>query len=139
MDVFNKEKRSRIMSSITGKNTKPELAIRRLLHGEGYRYRIHEKNLPGKPDLYFSSRGKAVFVNGCFWHGHEKCRRASLPTSNRMFWVEKIQSNVNRDRKNRKELSNRGIDSLVVWQCELVDMNAVAKRLTSFLGAPKHG
>lgn len=139
MDVFNQEKRSRIMSSIKGRNTKPELVVRRLLHAEGYRYRIHEKSLPGKPDIYFSLRGKAVFVNGCFWHGHENCRRASLPKSNRKFWIEKIQGNVNRDCKNREELSKRGIDTLVVWECELFDIDAVVKRLFNFLGAPKYG
>ena len=107
------------MSSIKGKDTRPELAV---LHGAGYRFRIHAENLLGRPDVYFSARAKAVFVNGCFWHGHERCRRAALPKSNRKFWKEKIRNNVCRDRRTRKELEARGIESFVVWECELADV-----------------
>ena len=138
VDVFAPEKRSQIMSSIKGKNTKPEIVIRRLLHGAGYRFRIHVNLLPGKPDLYFSSRKKAVFVNGCFWHGHKGCRRARLPNSNKNFWRDKIQGNIQRDLKKRKELADMGIESFVVWECELSTIDNVMGNLKKFLGAPKH-
>ena len=138
-DVFTPEKRSQIMSSIRGKDTKPEMVIRRLLHCVGYRFKVHANGLPGKPDLYFSSRKKAIFVNGCFWHGHEKCRRASLPKSNRKFWREKIRNNIRRDVETRKELATIGVESFVVWECELTDIDSVAKNLKGFLGAPRHG
>ena len=138
-DVFTPAERSRIMSSIKGKDTKPELIVRRMLHGAGYRFRVHVENLPGRPDLYFSARAKAVFVNGCFWHGHEKCRRAELPKSNRKFWEEKIRKNVLRDERTRKELAARKIESLVVWECELADVERVARELKEFLGEPRSG
>ena len=103
------------MSSIKGKDTKPELLVRRLLHGAGYRFRDHVENLPGRPDLRFSLRSKAVSVNGCFRRGYEKCRRANRPKSNRAFWVEKIRKNARRDRRARKDFAARGIESVVVW------------------------
>ena len=138
VDVFIPEKRSQIMSSIKGKNTKPEMVVRRLLHGAGYRFKVHVKILPGKPDLYFSSRKKAVFVNGCFWHGHKGCRRASVPKSNKKFWGDKIRNNVHRDLKKHKELADMGIESFVVWECELSNIDKVMGNLKGFLGAPKH-
>ena len=137
-DVFSLEMRTRIMSSIRGKDTKPEMVIRRLLHGQGYRYRVHENRLPGTPDLYFSSREKAVFVNGCFWHGHENCLRASLPKTNRNFWRDKIRKNIIRDQKKCLELNEMGIEYLVVWECELSDIGNAARKLMVFLGPPKH-
>ena len=138
-DMFTRRQRTKIMSSIRGKDTKPELVVRRLLHGAGYRFRIHVKTLPGKPDLYFSSRAKAVFVNGCFWHGHEKCRKGTTrPKTNRHFWQKKIHENVRRDREKRKELAELGIKSFVVWECDLSRTDEVVSALKQFLGAPKH-
>lgn len=139
VDVFTREKRSRIMSSVKGKDTKPEVAVRRLLHRAGYRFRIHERNLPGRPDLYFSKRRKVIFVNGCFWHGHDDCRRAALPNSNKNFWNEKIQANKDRDIRNQWKLVEIGVNCLTVWECQLKDIKAVTQRLVEFLGAPKLG
>ena len=92
-DVFSKKKRSQIMSNITGKNTMPELIIRKALFSEGYRYRLHRKDLPGNPDIVFPSRNKVIFINGCFWHGHN-CKKAALPETNKQFWKKKINGNV---------------------------------------------
>ena len=139
VDVFTREKRSRIMSSVKGKDTKPEVAVRRLLHRAGYRFRIHERRLPGRPDLYFSKRRKVIFVNGCFWHGHDDCRRAALPNSNKKFWNEKIQANKDRDIRNQRKLVEIGVNCLTVWECQLKDIKAVTQRLVEFLGAPKLG
>ena len=139
VDVFTREKRSRIMSSVKGKDTKPEVAVRRLLHRAGYRFRIHERSLPGRPDLYFSKRRKVIFVNGCFWHGHDDCRRAALPNSNKNFWNEKIQANKDRDIRNQRKLVEIGVNCLTVWECQLKDIKAVTQRLVEFLGAPKLG
>jgi len=138
-DVFTREKRSRIMSSIKGRNTKPEIIVRRSLHAAGYRFRVHAKNLPGKPDIYFSRRRKAVFVNGCFWHGHEDCRRAALPKTNRKFWRQKIDATKDRDVRKRAELAKLGIRAFVVWECELKSNDPVMRKLTDFLGSAKHG
>ena len=86
MDIYSPKKRSEIMSKISGKNTKPELIIRKLVHSKGYRFRIHKSNLPGKPDLVLSKYKKVIFVNGCFWHNHKNCRRSILPATNKKFW-----------------------------------------------------
>lgn len=117
-DIFSKKKRSQIMSKITGKNTKPELTIRKLLFSEGYRYRLHRKDLPGNPDIVFPSRKKVVFINGCFWHGHN-CKKAALPESNKEFWQKKINGNVGRDKANLVKLKQMRWKSFVVWQCEI--------------------
>jgi DNA mismatch endonuclease (patch repair protein) len=139
VDVFSAEKRSKIMAAVAGKNTKPEIVVRRLLHGLGYRYRLHAEDLPGKPDLYFAGRRKAVLVNGCFWHGHSGCTRAALPTSNAAFWQAKIARNVARDAVNVKRLKDLGIESFLVWQCELRDLKSLERRLSKFLGKRTSG
>lgn len=127
------------MAAVRGKDTAPEMKVRRLLHGMGYRYRVHPRDLPGRPDLFFSRRRKAIFVNGCFWHGHRKCDRASLPSSNSEFWKKKIETNVARDARNLRMLQEQGIRCLVVWQCEMKDVDQLEHRLTCFLGEPKNG
>lgn len=137
VDVFEPSKRSRIMSSIRSKHTKPELAVRKLLHGMGYRFTLHAKDLPGKPDIYFSKRRRAIQIQGCFWHGHAGCSRAELPTTNRVFWQEKIGKNKTRDRKNAAAIAKLGIKSLTLWQCEIRDLTKLSKRLQKFLGAPR--
>ena len=117
-DVFSKKKRSQIMSNITGKNTMPELIIRKALFSEGYRYRLHRKDLPGNPDIVFPSRNKVIFINGCFWHGHN-CKKAALPETNKQFWKKKINGNVERDKTNSIKLKQMEWKSFVVWQCEI--------------------
>ncbi len=94
MDAFSREKRSQIMSRVSGKNTKPELIVRSQLHKLGYRFRLHRKDLPGKPDITLPKHKKVIFVHGCFWHGHTDCRRSKRPTSNEKFWNEKLDKNI---------------------------------------------
>jgi DNA mismatch endonuclease (patch repair protein) len=119
------------MSRIRGKNTKPEMAVRRLLHALGFRYRLHRADLPGTPDLVFSGRRKVVFVHGCFWHGHECTGR--VPKSNADYWMAKISRNKARDGRSRDELAALGWSVLTVWECELKDADGLAGRLRSFL------
>lgn len=133
MDILSPDQRSARMHLIRGSDTKPELAVRRLLHGLGYRYRLHAKDLPGKPDLVFRSRRKVVFVHGCFWHGHEECRMGRPPKSNLSFWLPKINSNRERDNRVVRELCQLGYESMIVWQCELADTVALQKLLICFL------
>jgi len=132
-DTRTKEKRSEIMSKVRSKNTTPELVVRRLIFGMGYRYRLHDKRLPGKPDLVFSRRRKAVFVNGCFWHGHENCRYGKLPKSRLDFWKPKIDRNRQRDVENLRRLEDEGWSVLTVWQCEVKDQEKLRIRLHEFL------
>lgn len=117
-DVVDRATRSRMMSGIKGKDTKPELIVRRYLHRAGLRYRLHAK-LPGKPDLVFPKYRVVVFVHGCFWHRHEGCQHATTPANNAAFWQSKFQGNVRRDRRVQAELSELGWRVLIVWSCEL--------------------
>lgn len=130
------EARRRVMRANTGRDTKPELALRHLLHGLGYRFRLHRRDLPGSPDLVFPSRRKVVFVHGCYWHGHEGCRRANTPKTNAGFWSAKIEANRARDARNLARLEAAGWQSLIVWECELGDPDRVVQRSRVFLGAP---
>jgi len=120
------------MKRIKGKNTAPEMIVRKLLHSLGYRYRLYVKNLPGKPDLVFPGRKKIIFVNGCFWHGHG-CVKGQLPKSRLEFWGEKISSNISRDQKNQADLKESGWEILIVWQCELKNINSVMHKMVTFL------
>ena len=126
-DIFSKSKRSDIMSKISGKETKPEILIRKYLFSQGFRYRKNVKDLPGKPDIVLPKYKAVIFVNGCFWHGHENCKKSALPTTNTEFWKEKISSNIIRDKKTYAELSDMGYKVLVIWQCEL---NAKKREIT---------
>lgn len=117
-DVFSAEKRREIMASISAKDTKPELMLRKSLHRQGYRYRLHSKHLPGKPDLVFAKFNAAVFVNGCFWHGHG-CHLFRLPSSNREYWKNKIDTNRSRDEKVRSLLLSDKWRVLTVWECSM--------------------
>ena len=119
VDKFSKQKRSEIMSRIKSKNTKPEMTVRKIIYSLGYRYRLHRKDLPGKPDLAFISKKKVIFINGCFWHGHSGCKKSALPDTNYDFWNDKITNNVNRDTLNYKRLGDMGWKYLVIWQCEI--------------------
>jgi len=134
MDIFSVEQRSFVMSRIRGYDTGPELLIRSMLHRLGYRFRLHRKDLPGTPDLVFPVRRTAVFVHGCFWHGHD-CSRGRLPSSNVPFWERKIGKNKQRDDRVQKVLRKQGWKVLVVWQCETKDHAGLAKKLTRFLEA----
>lgn len=125
--------RSEIMRRVHGKDTGPELRVRRLLHGMGYRYRLHAAHLPGKPDLVFPSRKKVIFVHGCFWHRHPRCKRASTPATNAEYWQQKFRRNVERDRRNQQDLEELGWSSKVIWECELKDLPALSEVLVDFL------
>lgn len=132
-DVFPKEKRSDIMSRIRSQNTKPEILVRKLLHRMGYRFRLRRKDLPGCPDIALPRHRKVVFVHGCFWHGHEGCRRSKRPTTNTEFWNRKIDGNLARDAKTQADLTALGWSVLVVWQCEIRDKGALQERLRAFM------
>ncbi len=136
MDTRTPVQRRRIMQAVKSMHTKPEMAVRRLLHRMGYRYRLHRKDLPGRPDIAFGSRRKAVFVHGCFWHGHG-CAKGRLPKSRLDYWQPKIAQNVERDRTKREQLEALGWDVLTVWQCELGDVDALATKLRHFVDQPK--
>jgi DNA mismatch endonuclease, patch repair protein len=119
MDVFDPQKRSEIMSRVRGKDTKPELRVRSHLHGTGLRYVKHDQRLPGKPDLSFPSRRLALFVHGCFWHGHEGCKKATIPATRPEFWRAKIKNNKARDERVKLDLAMLGWDVRIVWQCSI--------------------
>jgi DNA mismatch endonuclease, patch repair protein len=120
------------MRAIRCQNMLPELAVRRLVYKLGYRFRLHRKDLPGKPDLVFSSRRKVIFVHGCFWHAH-KCKLSHVPKSNTSYWDAKLQRNRVRDMKNTQALNAADWESMVIWECELKDGAAVGTRVTKFL------
>jgi DNA mismatch endonuclease (patch repair protein) len=133
MDVHSPEQRSYNMSRIKGKNTKPELLVRKWLWSRGYRYRLHRKDLPGKPDIVFPRQRKAVFVHGCFWHKHD-CRYFKWPRTNREFWKKKINENVRRDQKNYQDLIADDWNYFIVWECELKeDIAGLWDRVAEFL------
>ena len=121
------------MARIRGKDTKPELAVRRMVHAMGYRYRLHRRDLPGKPDMTLSGRRKIIFVHGCFWHRHKGCRLASMPKSRKKYWKTKLEGNRLRDRRNRYALKRMGWDVLVVWECQIRNSAALEKRIKKFL------
>ena len=117
-DVVSPEKRSRMMSGIKGRNTKPEIIVRKALYRRGFRYRLHGKHLPGKPDLVFGRYNTVLFINGCFWHGHD-CRLFKWPKSNVDFWKEKFEGNRRRDEKNVAQLQGDGWHVIIIWECAI--------------------
>lgn len=119
MDIWSKEKRSDVMSKIRSKNTKPELILRSLLHKQGFRFRIHKKDLPGKPDIVFPKQKIAIFVHGCFWHFHSDCREGRIPPTNSAFWKNKLDRNVERDEQHRMKLEGLGWTVIAVWECDI--------------------
>jgi DNA mismatch endonuclease (patch repair protein) len=121
------------MASVKGRDTKPERIVRSLLHALGYRFRLHRKDLPGKPDIVLPKHKKVVYVHGCFWHGHPSCPRAARPTSNVEFWNRKLDGNIARDAAAQRALLKLGWRHLVVWQCETRDLHSLALRLENFL------
>lgn len=122
-DVHTKEVRSYNMSQIRGKNTKPEMLVRKYLFSKGLRYKLHDKNLPGKPDLIFPKFKTVILINGCYWHGHENCKYFVPPKTNRDWWLKKINGNKIRDEKNKQELISKGWRVIVLWECELKSAN----------------
>jgi DNA mismatch endonuclease (patch repair protein) len=132
--------RSRVMSLVRGKDTGPEMIVRRLVHGLGYRYALHRKDLPGKPDLVFAPRRKLIFVHGCYWHGHPDpmCRRARIPKTRTEFWKAKIERNAMRDKDTESTLRLAGWDVLTVWECEtpILQRDELAKKIKRFLDGP---
>ena len=113
------EKRSRNMSAIKSKNTKPEIAVRKLLHSMGFRFRLHWKDLPGSPDIVLPKYKTVIFVHGCFWHRHENCKYASTPKTRKEFWESKFKANVKRDFEIQEKIKNIGWQSVVIWECEI--------------------
>lgn len=121
------------MSAVSGGDTKPELIVRRLVHGMGFRYRLHVASLPGKPDMVLARHRKAIFIHGCFWHGHEGCKRAGRPASNIEFWNVKLDKNIERDQRNLTELERLGWKILTVWECETKNIAKLTEILSNFL------
>ena len=118
-DVVDQATRSRMMAAIQGRNTKPEVALRRGLHRSGFRYVLHDRRLPGRPDIVFPRYQAVVFVHGCFWHRHDGCRYATTPKTRPEFWSKKFEANVARDQRNRQAVSEAGWKTAVVWECAL--------------------
>ena len=126
-DIISEEKRSWNMSRIRGKDTKPELAVRSLLHKMGYRFRLHRRDLPGKPDIVLKKYSTVIFVHGCFWHRHKDCKYAYMPKSRVKFWKEKFAGTIKRDREHQRQLKELGWEVHVIWECETKDMNRLIK------------
>ena len=117
-DNLTPEKRSWNMGLIRSRDTKPERLVRHILHSHGYRFRLHRKDLPGKPDIILPRYNTAIFVNGCFWHQHQGCKRSNIPKSNLNYWINKLSRNVQRDKENKRMLKKAGWKILIIWECE---------------------
>lgn len=136
MDTLSKDQRSERMRRVRAAHTKPEMIVRRLVHALGYRYRLHARDLPGRPDLVFRSRRKVIFVHGCFWHRHPDpaCALARLPKSRQEFWGPKLEGNRARDEATVERLVGAGWDVLTIWECQLRDRDSLSSRVREFLG-----
>ena len=121
------------MGRVRSKDTRPEMAVRRLVHSLGYRYRLHDAKLPGKPDLVFAGRKKVIFVHGCFWHRHPRCKNTRLPKSKLDFWKPKLEGNRKRDLANQRKLRRLGWRFLVVWECQIADTERLTDKIVDFL------
>lgn len=133
VDIVSPERRSEIMRKVRSKNTSAEWVVRHLVHSLGYRYRLHRRDLPGKPDLVFAGRKKVMYVHGCFWHAHEGCKRARVPEANRDYWRAKIERNAQRDAAHMAALTGAGWQVMVIWECELRDVVELEARIREFL------
>jgi DNA mismatch endonuclease (patch repair protein) len=131
-DIYSKSKRSEIMSHISGKETKPEILVRKFLFANGFRFRKNVKNLLGKPDIVLSKYKTVIFIHGCFWHGHT-CKRGALPSTNVEFWKAKIGGNLERDKRDVSELGKQGWNVIVIWQCEIKNIELQNERLSKLL------
>lgn len=139
VDTLTPDQRSDLMRRIRAKNTKPELYVRSLVHGMGYRYRLHRRDLPGTPDLVFPSRKKVIFMHGCFWHYHDdaSCKLARIPKSNHAFWKPKLEGNRSRDQTNEAKLRELGWEVFVIWECQIrrKDPEPLRREVSVFLEA----
>ncbi|WLQ13311.1 DNA mismatch endonuclease Vsr [Hahella aquimaris] len=133
VDSVTPSRRSEIMGRVRSKDTSPEMAVRKMVHSLGYRYRLHRKDLPGRPDLVFPGRGKIIFVHGCFWHRHPGCSLARVPKSRVDFWEAKLNANRERDLQTLKKLEEMGWSCLVIWECEIRE-SGLRERIKEFLG-----
>ena len=131
-DTLTPEQRRRCMSRVKGKDTSPERIVRSFVHRLGYRFRLHARDLPGKPDIVLPRHRKVVFVHGCFWHGHKRCPRSGRPVTNKAFWKKKLDGNMERDERDQRRLRRLGFRVLVVWECQ-VKSGAFEQRMTRFL------
>jgi DNA mismatch endonuclease (patch repair protein) len=140
VDIWNKEKRSEVMSKIRSKNTKPELVLRKALFARGFRYRVNDTKLPGKPDIVFPKYKTVIFVHGCFWHGHDiECTDSHIPKSNSNYWAEKIRQNKERDKNNTIKILSMGWKVLTIWDCEIqqkCNIESIIQRITNLLHEP---
>ena len=131
IDIVDKETRSKWMQGIKGRNTKPEMLVRSYMHSCGHRFRLHRKDIRGRPDLWFSKHNAAIFVHGCFWHRHRGCKKATNPDENKAKWGEKFRANVVRDERNMAALQKDGIRVLVIWECALTPADRRLKTLSA--------
>ena len=136
MDTLTPDQRSALMARIRGVDTKPEMSVRRALHACGYRFRLHGRGLPGRPDIVFKKRKRAVFIHGCFWHRHG-CKRTTHPKSRQDYWQDKFAKNVARDLRNTALLTDDGWHVFVAWECEVDTDETLLRRLMEFLGPPR--
>ena len=132
-DHLSVKKRSWNMSLIRSANTKPEIAVRKILHSLGFRFRLHKKNFPGKPDIVLKKHKTAIFVHGCFWHQHKGCKRSNIPKTNKSYWVTKLERNKKRDALHKKELKKMDWKTIVVWECEIKTPEKLGKRLLKLI------
>lgn len=137
MDTLTPAERAARMALVRAKDTKPELLVRRLVHGMGYRYLLHRRDLPGTPDLVFPGRRKVIFIHGCFWHRHARCALARLPKSRGEFWLPKLTANAERDARNVRALRRLGWSVSTIWECQLGDTAKLANRIRRFLDAQR--
>ena len=132
-DILSKSERSQRMSLIRSRNTKPEMFIRKTVYSLGYRYRLHNNKLPGRPDLTFAGMSSVIFVHGCFWHQHEGCKYGRMPKSHREYWVPKLNGNKLRDKSNIGKLERRGWRVMVIWECETKNLDEIRIRIRHYL------
>lgn len=134
MDIWSKQKRSDVMSKIRSKDTKPEKILRSKLFKEGFRFRVHKKDLPGKPDIVLPKYNTIIFVHGCFWHYHKDCREGRIPDTNSKFWKEKLYKNVEKDKKHQEACKKLGWKVLVIWECEIEkELSSIMKLIKTTL------
>ncbi len=133
-DRLSRERRSENMRRIRSKGTVPELMVRRIVHAAGFRFRLHAPNLPGRPDLVFPRLHKVVFVHGCFWHQHKRCREGRIPGSRRDYWEPKLTRNVERDKAHKAALHRLGWEVMTVWECQLKNSEKIERKILNFLG-----
>ena len=131
--------RSELMARVRDKHSKPERVVRRMAHRLGYRFRLHRKDLPGTPDLVFPKSQKAILVHGCFWHRHTGCNRTTSPKTRSAYWADKFETNKRRDKIKQRRLRQLGWDILIIWECETLNIDKLAKRLSSFLSDQPKG